>query len=75
MGVNPKSSFQVCIDTCQVHPVIQREQHERDNKVPKNITKHDLEIKKITPTIEDSFIRLMREQQSVNHPKETTDGK
>jgi ABC-type multidrug transport system ATPase subunit len=35
----------------------------------------ELEIKKITPTIEDSFIRLMREQQSVEYSKETADGK
>ncbi|MBK1896687.1 ABC transporter ATP-binding protein [Chryseobacterium paridis] len=32
----------------------------------------ELEVKKITPTIEDSFIRLMREQKEI---KETADGK
>ncbi|WDF66516.1 ABC transporter ATP-binding protein [Flavobacterium sp. KACC 22763] len=35
----------------------------------------DLEVKKIEPTIEDSFIRLMREQNHLNEPKEMLNGK
>src|SRR3546814_10142679 len=34
-----------------------------------------LELKKITPTIEDSFIRLMREQQMTDDTKESAHGK
>jgi ABC-2 type transport system ATP-binding protein len=35
----------------------------------------DLEVKKIEPTIEDSFIRLMREQSDLVESKEIQDGK
>ncbi|TDW48769.1 ABC-type multidrug transport system ATPase subunit [Flavobacterium sp. 270] len=35
----------------------------------------ELEVLKITPTIEDSFIRLMREQQTTNNITETSNGK
>ena len=35
----------------------------------------ELEIKTISPTIEDSFIRLMREQQTIGEQKELSDGK
>ena len=34
-----------------------------------------LEIKKVTPTIEDSFIRLMQEQSKLTEPKEIANGK
>ncbi|WP_433832042.1 ATP-binding cassette domain-containing protein [Flavobacterium anhuiense] len=35
----------------------------------------NLEVKKIEPTIEDSFIRLMREQNNSTEPKEMLNGK
>ncbi|MTH16133.1 ABC transporter ATP-binding protein [Flavobacterium sp. LC2016-01] len=35
----------------------------------------NFEVKKIEPTIEDSFIRLMREQNDLKEPKEMSNGK
>lgn len=41
----------------------------------KKYNAENFEVKKITPGIEDSFIRLMREQQLDNSLKETADGR
>lgn len=54
-------------------------QHDNKEQSVKDIAikynPEELEIKKITPTIEDSFIRLMREQQITNDITETANGK
>ncbi|HSD13969.1 MAG TPA: ABC transporter ATP-binding protein [Flavobacterium sp.] len=49
-----------------------------EQKVKEITGKHSpegLEVKKITPTIEDSFIRLMKERSNIKELKETADGK
>ncbi|ESU20353.1 ABC superfamily ATP binding cassette transporter, ABC protein [Flavobacterium enshiense DK69] len=44
-------------------------------KIAVKYSPEGLEVKKVIPAIEDSFIRLMREQGSSTELKETTDGK
>ncbi|MBL0738420.1 ABC transporter ATP-binding protein [Flavobacterium sp. GN10] len=48
---------------------------EKVKAIAQKYNPEDLEVKKIEPTIEDSFIRLMREQNHFNEPKEMLNGK
>lgn len=48
---------------------------EKVRTIAQKYNPEDLEVKKIEPTIEDSFIRLMREQYDSREPKEMLDGK
>ncbi|KAF2333989.1 ABC transporter ATP-binding protein [Flavobacterium nitrogenifigens] len=48
---------------------------EKVKAIAQKYNPEDLEVKKIEPTIEDSFIRLMREQNHLNEPKEMLNGK
>jgi len=48
---------------------------EKVSAIAQKYNPEDLEVKKIEPTIEDSFIRLMREQNDSREPKEMLDGK
>ncbi|MHC0446316.1 ATP-binding cassette domain-containing protein [Flavobacterium sp. 3-218] len=48
---------------------------ERVKTIIQKYNPENLELKKIEPTIEDSFIRLMREQDNSDEPKELLHGK
>jgi ABC-2 type transport system ATP-binding protein len=48
---------------------------EKIKTIAQKYNPEDLEVKKTEPTIEDSFIRLMREQDNPREPKEMLDGK
>lgn len=48
---------------------------EKVRTIAQKYNPEDLEVKKIEPTIEDSFIHLMREQNDSREPKEMLDGK
>lgn len=48
---------------------------EKIKTIAQKYNPEDLEVKKTEPTIEDSFIRLMREQNHLNEPKEMLNGK
>lgn len=56
--------------------LISNDENEQEVKeIADKYSPEGLEVKKVIPAIEDSFIRLMREQGSSAELKETTDGK
>lgn len=55
--------------------VSEKADEEKIKTIAQKYNPEDLEVKKIEPTIEDSFIRLMREQDNSRESKEMLDGK